>query len=271
VQLGTPLVDATAPNAVWTADFKGWFHARNGERCDPLTIADAYSRYLFSCQLVRRANTAEVWTVFERTLRDYGLPAALRTDNGPPFASTGLGGLTRLGVRCTKLGIVLQRSRPGCPQDNGRHERVHLTLQQAVIQPPRSTRAAQQRACAAFLREYNHERPHAALGNRTPAELYTRSARPYPRRLEPFVYPPTYETRWVNARGTMRWRGTHLFLSEVLGGETVGLRPVSADHWAVQVGPLEVALIDDRRVQLIRYKRARYVLTPAEVSPMSPG
>src|SRR6266853_1837916 len=175
-----PLAHADGPNRVWCADFKGWFRTGDGERIDPLTISDAYSRYLLRAQSVEKTDTARVQAIFEAAFREYGMPAAIRTDNGAPFATRALAGLSRLAVWWIKLGIVPERIEAGHPEQNGRHERMHRTLKQEVAQPPAANRRKQQRALDRFRQEYNEVRPHEALGMRTPAEVYELSARKFP-------------------------------------------------------------------------------------------
>ena len=172
-----PFAEANAPNRVWCADFKGWFQTGDGQRIDPLTITDACSRYLLRCQQVRKTNGEHVQAIFESAFRECGLPWAIRTDNGPPFASRAVAGLSRLAVWWMKLGIVPERIAAGHPEQNGRHERMHRTLKQETAAPPAANRRAQQRAFDRFRREYNEERPHEALGMETPSAVYTRSAR----------------------------------------------------------------------------------------------
>lgn len=187
-----PLAQARGPNDVWTADFKGWFRTADGTRCDPLTVADACSRYVLCCRIVPpSARGVRPW--FERTFREYGLPRALRTDNGSPFATTGAGQLSHLAVWWLKLCIQLDRIDPGHPEQNGRHERFHLTLRQETTSPPAATPAAQQRRFDRMRREFNTERPHKALGQRPPADVYTASPHPYPARLEDPSYDATHQ------------------------------------------------------------------------------
>ena len=174
---GGPLFPADAPNDVWTMDFKGWFRTGDGTRVDPLTLSDACSRYLLRCQAVARPDTEHVWPILDAAFREYGLPLRLRSDNGPPFATVGAGGLSRLAVNVIKAGVAPERIRPGKPQENGRHERMHLTLRRETADPPAATLRAQAARFRAFCRVYNEERPHAALDNATPAERYALSLR----------------------------------------------------------------------------------------------
>ena len=167
-----PFASADAPNQVWCADFKGWFRTADGARIDPLTITDAYSRYLLRCQHVAKTNGGQVQAIFEAAFREFGLPQAIRTDNGPPFASRAVAGLSRLAVWWMKLGIVPERIAAGHPEQNGRHERMHRTLKQETASPPAANPRAQQQSFHCFRREYNHERPHQALAMQAPDAVY---------------------------------------------------------------------------------------------------
>jgi transposase InsO family protein len=248
----SPLGHCGAPNAVWCADFKGWFRTGDGQRCDPLTISDGYSRYLLCCQGI--GSTTGMGTVrplFEAVFREYGLPEAMRTDNGPPFASTGLAGLTRLSVWWVRLGIRLERIAPGQPQQNGRHERMHRTLKEATAQPPRRNLKSQQQAFDAFREEYNQERPHEALGQKPPGSWYESSRRDYPSRLASLEYPEEWQKRQVSPGGQMRWRGERVQVSHALVDQIVGLRPAGDGLWTVYFGSLELGQLDERRGRLV--------------------
>lgn len=255
----TALTVATEPNALWAADFKGWFRTADGQRCDPLTLSDLYSRYLLRCETVAATTTAAVWPVFDSAFREYGLPQAIRTDNGPPFASTGLGGLSRLAVRWIRLGIRPERITPGAPQENGCHERMHRTLAAEVTRPPRRTRVAQQRAFRRFRQEFNEERPHEALQQRVPAALYAAAGRPYPRRLPAVEYPAHVEVRRVRQAGEIKWRGQFVYLCQALIGEPVGLEPLSDRHWRVSFATYPLALFDETTGLLVPYRHQRPV------------
>ena len=239
-----PLAHAEVPNRVWCADFKGWFLCGDGSRCDPLTCSDAMSRFLLRCRAVPKTDGAEVRAKFEAMFREYGLPDAIRTDNGPPFASKAPGGLTRLSMWWLRLGIQHERIAPGCPQQNGRHERLHLTLKQETASPPRATLRQQQKAFLEFERMYNQERPHEALDNRTPAEVYVNSERPYQARLPELEYPAGAQLRWVSQQGSVKWKSQRTFLSEVFAREAVGLIEVDQDYFQVYYGPLLVGWLD---------------------------
>ncbi len=232
-----PFQGCTGPNAVWCVDFKGWFRTRDGQRCDPLTISDAFSRLLLCCEIVARPDHAHVRPVLERVFREYGLPEAIRTDNGPPFASLGAGGLSPLSVWWIKLGIMPERIAPGHPEQNGRHERLHGTLKQETLRPPAPTPADQQARWDTFRHEYNTQRPHEALGQVPPATVYTPSPHPYPARLEHPVYQAEAAVRRVRSNGQIKWRGELVFVSEALVGEDVGITE-QEERWLVCFGPI---------------------------------
>ena len=179
-----PLTSASSANEVWCIDFKGWFRTADHARCDPLTVSDAFSRYLLCAQVLARPDYANCRAQLERLFGEYGLPRVMRSDNGPPFACTALGGLTRLGVWWVKLGIIPERIEPGKPEQNGRHERMHKTLKAETAAPPAAGLAQQQRRFDYFRHQFNQQRPHEALGQRTPAQHYAPSPRQYPARLE---------------------------------------------------------------------------------------
>lgn len=243
----SPLRHAGGANQVWCADFKGWFRCGDGSRCDPLTMTDGYSRYLLRCQAVKGMNTGSVRGVMEAAFREYGLPEAMRTDNGEPFASVGLAGLSALSVWWIKLGIRPERIPPGKPQHNGRHERMHRSLKQATARPPAAHLRAQQRAFDRFRQEYNQERPHAALQMKTPADLYIVSSRSYPSRLAEPEYPDDWEMRRVRDCGRLRWRSQSIFVGKALRGEPVGLEPVQDGRWQVWFFDYPVGIFDERK------------------------
>src|SRR3990172_6052004 len=208
-----PLAHADGANRVWCADFKGWFRTQDGQRIDPLTISDAHSRYLLRCQAVEKTDTVRVQAIFEAAFREYGMPEAIRTDHGAPFASPAVAGLSRLAVWWIKLGIVPERIQAGHPEQNGRHERMHRTLKQEAAQPPSANRRSQQRALDRFRQEYNEVRPHEALGMRTPAAVYEPSVRQFPARLPEPEYSASMLVRSVRPRGHFRWKKDDVFLS----------------------------------------------------------
>lgn len=194
---------------------------------------DSASRYLLGCHAQLRTQGEVVRRSMRPFFEEYGLPRAIHSDNGPPFAGVGPTGLSRLSVYWLKLGIELHRSRPGCPQDNGAHERMHLTLKAEATRPPAANLRAQQRRFRRFQIEYNEERPHEALADRTPAQLYCPSTRAFPRRIDPPHYPGHFQVRHVCTDGTIKWRGQFVFVAKPLKGEYLGLQEVDDGIWSV--------------------------------------
>jgi transposase InsO family protein len=261
-----PFGSVEHPNDTWCADFKGWFRTADGSRCEPLTISDAHSRWLLRCQVMREGTSGElVQPLFEATFRDYGLPLRMRTDNGPPFASVGAGGLTELSIWWIKLGIVPERIDPGKPSQNGRHERFHRTLKAATAQPPAATLRAQQQRFDAFQLEYNTVRPHEALGQQPPSSCYTASPRPYPCRLEEPSYGDEAHVRRVRHNGEIRWHNGLVYINQALVGEPVGIFE-TADGWLVRYGPIDLGWVDQARARLRRPVKARQASAPTPSS-----
>jgi len=244
---GQPFASIDAANQTWCADFKGWFRTGDGKRCDPLTISDAHSRYLLRCQITPKADTIHVAAIFDAAFRQHGLPLVIHTDNGVPFASRASGGLSRVSMRWVKLGIVPQRSRPASPQDNGRHERMHSTLKQATLQPPERTARRQQDAFDRFLHEYNHDRPHEALDDATPASCYTASCRQMPRRVPELDYGEDVMVRRISQQGSLKVNGERTFVSEIFAHEWMGLRALDERYSQVLYGPVTVGFFDTFR------------------------
>ena len=249
-----PFAACGAANAVWCIDFKGWFLTGDGTRCEPLTLSDAHSRYLLRCQALGRGDTEHVWALLDAAFREYGLPLALRSDNGPPFASVGAGGLSRLAVKVIQAGVLPERIAPGKPQQNGRHERLHLTLKQETASPPARRLAQQLERFHAFQRSYNEERPHAALDHDTPAEHYSPSPRIWDGVLRPPEYHEDHEVRRVRRSGEIKWRGKTVYLNQALAGQPVGLEQAEAGAWRVRYGAIELGLIAHRGARLRRPK-----------------
>jgi hypothetical protein len=240
----------TAPNDLWTADFKGQFRTRDGIYCFPLTIADQHTRYLLRVHGLRSTRGSGVRPVFERAFREYGLPHAIRTDNGVPFANTGLHGLTQLNVWWLRLGIQHQRIRPAAPQENGAHERMHRTLKAETTRPPAADLAQQQRAFTAFRREYNEERPHAALGGDPPAVRYVGSTRAYPTTLPALEYPGHFLVKRVTHAGTIRFQDRLLFLANALKEHHVGLEETDDGIWSLYLGAVLLGKIDEATMKV---------------------
>ena len=230
-------------------DFKGWFRLGNGQRCDPLTLSDACSRYLLCCQGISgTTGWMTVQPLLERVFREYGLPRRIRSDNGAPFASLGLGGLSPLAVWWLRLGIGLERIWPGHPEQNGRHERLHRTLKEAIT--IESTLGLQQRVFDAFRRDYNEERPHEALGQEPPARVYVPSQRDYPPRLLAVAYPDSWLLRSVRGTGEIKWRGDLLYVSQSLIGQWIGLEPLADGRWTVHFMTQMLGTLDERKKPL---------------------
>jgi transposase InsO family protein len=251
-----PFASAVAPNDVWTADFKGQFRLGDGSLCYPLTIADAFSRFLLRCDAYAAPDAAAKRS-FELAFREYGLPSVIHTDNGTPFASTAPGGLSKLSAWWIRLGIVPERSAPGHPWENGRHERMHRTLKAECTRPARRTSPLQQRAFNLFREEFNHDRPHESLAQKPPATAYNTSPRPYPRSLPELEYPDAHELRRIDASGHFRWKSRKVFVSGVIVGEVVGLKRSSEHAWDVFFGPVLLGYISDLcpELGLIRYRK----------------
>ena len=245
----------TAPNEVWTVDFKGWWHGAEGRRCEPLTVRDEFSRYVLELRTLENARYETVRAAFERLFQQHGLPAAIRSDNGSPFASTNaIFGLTRLSAWWLALGIDLERGRPGCPQDNGAHERLHADIAREI---EAARQGEEQASLDLWRRTFNHERPHEALGMKCPGEIYT----PSPRRYLPLAG-LTYEkmrTLKVNRIGAIRWKKKLIFLSTALSGWSVGLEPCTDGNWAVWFGRLRLGQID---TQTLTFESAEPVQAP---------
>jgi putative transposase len=237
-----PFAHCSGPNDVWCIDFKGWFLTGDGTHCEPLTLCDAHSRYLLRCQALGRTDTAHVWPVLDAAFREFGLPKVLRSDNGPPFASTGAGGLSQLSVKLIKAGVLPERIEPGKPQQNGRLERLHLTLLKDTADPPARSLRQQIERFQTFERVYNEQRPHEALGNDTPATHYSASSRHFDGVLREPDYDSDQVVRRVRPNGGIRWRGKEIHISAALVGEPIGLHEHD-EGWLVAFGPVTLGTI----------------------------
>jgi len=242
-----PFQKCSAPNDTWCIDFKGQFPV-GAQLCYPLTMTDAFSRYLLCCDAMPRIAGNSVQQSMERVFREHGMPKAMRSDNGPPFASTGFAGLSRLSAWWVRLGIQLERIEPGKPQQNGRHERFHGSLKRDLA--PRESMAAEQRALDAYRIEFNTYRPHEALAMKTPADIHVPSARSFPDRLPELEYSHEHELRRVHSAGDIKWRGQVIYVSEALVGEVVGLRLAGDGVWSAFFGPVLLGHVSDRAPHL---------------------
>ncbi len=239
-----PLTQAKGTNQVWTVDFKGWFRTGNGQRIEPLTVRDLYSRYGLEVRLLESQRWKPVQTTMRRLFRRYGLPEAIRVDNGMPFGSTGPAGLSRLSVWWTSLGIRVEFIDPGHPEQNGAHEQFHRVLKRETTRPPAMTMRAQQRRSNKWRREYNIERPHEGLKQRTPASLYRRSPRRYS--PKPMEYPDQWPIRQVRTKGEIKWKGRKRFLGEAFVGMRVGFQQLSAESHRVYFGRVLLGEMHDQ-------------------------
>ena len=244
---GLPFASCLAPNDVWCADFKGWFVTGDGIQVDPFTLSDGMSRYLLRLKAVGRTDEVHVWPQFEAAFREFGLPVAVRFDNGPPFATMAAAGLSRLQIKLIKAGVRPERIEPGKPQQNGRHERMHLTLKQDTASPPASSLREQIDRFEAFQHIYNHQRPHEALGQVPPARIYKPSPRNYTGQLRSPDYDETALVRKVRRNGQIKWRGSMVYLSQTLKGEPVGLYPIADDAWLVKYAHIVLGTLKGRQ------------------------
>lgn len=254
-RLGTPgrtLTEPTAPNSVWTTDFKGKFLLGNATYCHPFTLRDGFSRFVLRCDGVPAESYPCTRPLFERAFASFGLPECIRSDNGTPFASTGLAGLSRLSVWWMQLGIRVERIDPGCPEQNGSHEQFHRVLKRDTTRPPAPTAAAQQRRFDAFRHEYNEERPHDALGGASPRSLYTRSPRRLPRRLPAVEYPGCWEVRGADSSGVITFHGRPLNVTRALAHQDLGLEEIDDAVWRVWFLTTPLGHFDERRWRWVR-------------------
>jgi len=257
-----PAVVAKAPNDVWTVDYKGWWRARNHERCEPLTARDAYSRFILGIEVLSGTNGTDARKVFERLFKRFGVPKAIHCDNGSPFVAVrSRAGLSQLSAWWISLGIKLIRSRPGCPQDNGAHERMHADMAKEIQIVPRSNRQSQQQACSKWRQEFNHVRPHSALGDKTPAELYKPSLRRM--RTLTALYPSGWLVRKVGQAGHVRIASEMHFVSGSLSGFHIGLQPIDALNWRAWFYDVDLGLVQALGRELPDKVIARALNTPS--------
>jgi len=256
-----PLTKPQAANDVWCADFKGQFRLRNGSYCYPLTISDRHSRYLLGCEGLESVRGDSAALVFDATFRRYGLPRVIRTDNGVPFASKGILGLSRLSVRWLRLGIRPERIKPAHPEQNGQHERMHRVLKAETTRPAAATLLQQQERFDRFLEEYNHQRPHEALGQVPPVIVYAPSQRIFVEPRDP-EYPLHDDERRVACSGHLRFggrKGSNYFVSAALAGEKVGLRELGDEQWLVSFMTIDLGVIDTARKQFVVVEQSPFV------------
>lgn len=247
-----PLKHCLSSNAVWSADFKGQFKLKNKRYCYPLTITDNFSRFIFACDAFESPNAKDTIKTFTKVFSEFGLPDAIRTDNGQPFCNTGTTGLTQLSVWFLKLGITHERITVGAPQENGRHERMHRTLKDAVIIPEEYTLDEQQEKFNSFIHEYNTLRPHCALNGMRPYEVYEKSLRSFPQKLNELIYPNEFNLRKVKSSGEIKFAGQRYFISHLLQGETIGLEMIDEHRAIVYFSKLKLGMLDSKLNKIIR-------------------
>lgn len=253
-----PLGNLSACNDTWAVDLKGWFLTGDGRKCEPLTITDCFSRYLIKCTHLNKHSTDYVWPIFDEAFREYGLPNRLRSDNGPPFGSTGVGRLTSLSVNLIKAGVTPEWIKPGHPEENGRHERFHLTLKQDVASPPKDSLALQIQAMSQFHYEYNFERPHEALEMKTPGSQYQASLRTW----DGILRSPEYNTSEVEVRkvcqsGCIWLRQKEHYIGQTLTGEYVALKANENDGFDLYYGPVYLGKLTDNGLEKPKIKIRR--------------
>ncbi len=247
---GTELSEGRSPNELWCADYKGEFQLGNHRYCYPLTVTDYRTRYLLACEALDSTKERFAVTTFERVFKEFGIPAAIRTDNGVPFSSpTALFGLSRLSIWWLRLGIAIERIKPGNPQQNGRHERMHLTLKKEATKPPSFNFLQQQARFDEFIKQYNDERPHQALNMKYPGELYTPSARIYAAPAEP-EYPFHDRTVRVTQCGRICLEGRKISLSKSFADQLVGIREVGEKIWLVSFMEFDLGYFDEEAARV---------------------
>lgn len=241
-----PFAPAAKPNELWTADFKGQFITGDGMCCYPLTVMDHATRYLLGCFIIPGPRYEDSRNAFEYLFRQYGMPGRIRTDNGVPFASTSIGGLSRLSVWWIQLGIIPERIEPGKPQQNGRHERMHRTLKLETLRPPAATVREQQQRFDAFCADYNQFRPHEAINMAAPATIYKDSELKFPEDVRDISYPGHFKVALVNQNGTIWLHNKYVYLGYLLRGQKLGLEEVAEGVWDIYFGPVRLAVYKER-------------------------
>ena len=245
-------------NQTWGVDYKGQFKLGNGQWCYPLTMTDNHSRYLLQCKALQSTAYSDAKDWMERCFREYGLPQNMRSDNGTPFSSMAAGGISQLSKWWIQLGIRPERIKPGHPQQNGRHERMHRTLKQETAKPPAYNEDSQQAKFDHFKTEFNHERSHEALQRKCPADVYEPSTRNYPDVLPEIVYDEGCETRKVKRGGEIKWRGNHIYISQVLCHDRISLKEIDNDLWEICYGFYKLGELDTKKAQLKRATQWHY-------------
>lgn len=248
---GKPSKTAHSPNEIWTTDFKGQFKTRDGQYCYPLTIMDEYSRFLIDCQGLYSTGYTGSFSVFKRAFKEYGLPSAIKSDNGAPFATIGIARLSKLSVWWIRLGINPILIEPGSPSQNGVHERMHKTLKYETTIPAAGNLKAQQRRFNHWRKEYNYERPHESLQGDYPSMIYKPSSKNYPLKIPKVEYPAHFEKRRVTTNNCFCWRHHWVPIGTILVHEYVGLEEVMDGIWAVYFSWKRLGFLDERKMRII--------------------
>jgi len=246
----TPFTLCTQPNDVWSIDYKGQFALGNQEICYPLTVTDNFSRYVLAIEGSTQISGKETRNTLHKLFSEFGLPLAIRSDNGSPFAGTGLAGLSKLAVWFIKLGIIPERIRPGHPEENGRHERMHFTLKQETVLPPKFDHRKQQRSFNDFKKIFNEQRPHEGINFSRPDWLYSPSKRLYPKKIAPIEYDTDVITRGVRSNGAIKWKGIDVFVSETLEGERIAFKPCNQEEWIVYFSFIPIGIFNERLLKI---------------------
>lgn len=247
-----PFGDCKKPNDIWSIDYKGQFYMKNNRACYPLTVSDNFSRYILGCKALPGPRYIPTEEHLESIFREYGLPGAIRSDNGTPFAGKCIGGLSRLSVWFIQLGIIPERIKKGCPQENGRHERMHRTLKNDALDSAAKNIKEQQKAFDIFRYDFNHYRPHESLNDQTPSDYYRKSNRPYPERLHLPAYDLDCAVRQVRHSGEIKFKGRMFFITELLAGQPLGLKEITDGIWQIQYSFYVLGSVDLRKNKIIR-------------------
>ena len=247
-----PFYKCQAPNDVWSIDYKGQFYMKNSHVCYPLTVSDNFSRFILGCKALQGPRYAPTRCYLETVFREYGLPDAIRNDNGTPFASKCIGGLSRLSIWFIQLGIIPERIKKGCPQENGRHERMHRTLKSDALDEVARNLKEQQKQFDIFQHDFNNDRPHESLNDQTPSDYYKKSNRPYVERLHPPEYGYDHIVRQVRQSGDIKFQGRMFYLTESLAGLPVGLKEIADGFWQIQFSFYILGSVDLRKNKIIR-------------------
>lgn len=245
-----PLGECNFSNDVWCMDFKGWWLTSEQERCEPFTLTDGFSRFLLCCEKLNFNDKTHVWAVLERLFREYGRPLRIRSDNGPPFACLGAGRLSRLSVNLIKAGVTPEWIEPGQPQQNGRHERMHLTLKQEGVDLSLSL-YDQRKKLEEFNQYYNFIRPHETLDQKTPGEVYKLSERSWDGLLRSPEYPSEYKICRVKSCGKMSWKGNEIYIGRVFEGEPIGLK-LDEENVSAYYGPINLGIVESNTLKIER-------------------